>query len=70
MVIDTQAFVGRTILVGLTWCDNQGNVTEQQQILGTIFKVIEEENTVEVDRPSGEYWPLPFYPQAILYTFR
>ena len=64
--INNHALIGKSILVGLTYRDHRGNVTEQQQIFGEITKIAEEDNTMEVDEPDGTYWTLPYFPMTIL----
>ena len=51
--------------MGSTGSDSQGNVTKQEQFLGTIVAVIPEEHTMVLDTAEGE-WQLPFYPHDIL----
>jgi hypothetical protein len=58
--------IGKSILVGLTYRQQSGVVTEQQQIFGEITKIIPEDYTMEIEEPDGSSWFLPFYPDTIL----
>ncbi len=62
----SHGMLGKSILVGLTYRDQDGNLTEQRQIFGEISSISEEETTMEVDEADGTFWKLPFYPRTIL----
>jgi len=59
-------WVGKSILAGLTWQNEQGRVMEQRQIYGVITGVKEAESTMEVDQAHGEFWTLPYYPETVM----
>lgn len=58
-------WLGKTILVGLTWLDWQNHVTEQKQLFGTITRIIPDKHLMEVDLGNDDYWGLPYYPHTI-----
>ena len=62
----THPWVGKTILAGLSWLNEQGRVMDQRQVFGIITRVVEDEHTMEVDQPSGEFWTLPYYPEITM----
>lgn len=59
-------WVGKSILAGLSWLDPQGRVTQQRQIFGIITRINEAEHSMEVDKPDGEFWVLPYYPETTM----
>jgi hypothetical protein len=52
------AFIGKTILVGLTFCEADGSAIEQQQYSGTIMS-FDKENGFTIELWSGEMQYLP-----------
>ncbi len=48
-----ERFIGKHILVGLTYEDHQGNVQSQQQIHGIIKRITEPEGIV-IDQMNGD----------------
>lgn len=58
-------WIGKTILTGLTWQNEQNQVTGQQQIYGTITWIDENKHTLEVEQADGDIWTLPFYTETI-----
>jgi hypothetical protein len=57
---------GKTILSGLTWQTESGQVLDQRQFYGIITRVNEAEHIMEVDLANGQFWQLPYYPEVTM----
>ena len=59
--MDTQSHVGKTILVGLTYWNQQDEVTRQEQFSGEVIGIDAPRNTIIVEATDGEEWHLPLW---------
>ena len=51
--------IGQTILAGFTYYDQDGNITEQEQLFGEITEI--DEDSIKVKYTNGEEWFIPAY---------
>jgi len=56
--ITSENIVGKTVLIGLTHEDKNGEIIEQEQFWGTITKV-DESRGIIISKPTGEEFSLP-----------
>jgi hypothetical protein len=55
-----QTYVGRTIIIGLTYLDNAGNLVEERQLHGTISAVRGDGVRIALaGRHAGQTWNMP-----------
>jgi hypothetical protein len=55
-----QSYIGRTIIIGITYCDHTGAVTEQRQLHGTISAAGREGIVIALaGTHAGETWTMP-----------
>jgi hypothetical protein len=64
MTMNTDNYIGKVILIGITFVDKQNNLIEQYQTHG-IIKMIDENGMMKIERSNLPVFTLPFDTSAI-----